>query len=98
MFVKCCYKIDLKTLDKCLIQDKVVIFKNVADHLNTILLIICKTENNIMILLGFSINTKMLYIYIYTHIYIYTYMHKMMTEEEKEGRGKKKASFLELSI
>lgn len=54
LFVKC-YKIDLKTLDKCLIQDKVVIFKKVADHLNTILLIICKTENNIMILLGFSI-------------------------------------------
>ena len=23
VFVKCCYKIDLKTLDKCLIQDKV---------------------------------------------------------------------------
>ena len=40
VFVKCCYKIDLKTL---------------ADHLNTILLIICKTKNNIMILLGFSI-------------------------------------------
>lgn len=55
VFVKCCYKIDLKTLDKCLIQDKVVMFKNVADHLNTVLLIICKTENNIMILLGFSI-------------------------------------------
>lgn len=55
VFVKCCYKIDLKTLGKCLIQDKVVIFKNVADHLNTVLLIICKTENNIMILLGFSI-------------------------------------------